>query len=530
MIETEVKLLADHVALAQIQQSPLFARTGSARDSAARTRKLETRYYDTADRTLQRHGLSLRIRKAGETYCQTLKYSGNNGAFGRHEWENRVAGFSLELDRISAAELTGTPCEILKSVTPETLAPIFATKVTRQSIPLKLPEAEIEVAFDEGVIEAGAQRTPISEIELELKGGDGSTLYDLATRVLEAAPVSLGTASKAQRGYALAFGTPPATLKARPSRLGKGDSVDDAIALMLDDCLVQVLANYAAAQDPRLTEGVHQMRVGLRRLRAMLGLLAKEIPAASFRTFDIEAEALADALGPARSHDALRESIEAETTATKTATAETMTAETDRQALCETIGLSRNKVHAKLRKALKSPVHARILLSLAGWVTRRGWRNELPAAGLEFLSEPAEELAARALDRLERKACKRGAHFSRLSPRGRHRLRIALKKLRYAATFFAPLYGLEDDDAAGEQGKSAKRYLSRIARLLDRLGEDHDAATSPALLDAMGRRAHSMAAQRAIDATLARQARGHPKLMKQMRRRRRDWKAAPVFW
>src|SRR5581483_5136959 len=97
----------------------------------------------------------------------------------------------------------------------------------------------------------------------------------------------------------------PSTEKARPSRLTCSHAIDEAIALILENCLEQVRANRAAAEDGRDPEGVHQMRVGLRRLRAALQFLGKAIPAGSFARFEAEAEALTDALGPVRNLDAL---------------------------------------------------------------------------------------------------------------------------------------------------------------------------------------------------------------------------------
>ena len=49
---------------------------------------------------------------------------------------------------------------------------------------------------------------------------------------------------------------------------------------------------------------------------------------------------------------------------------------------------------------------------------------------------------------------KRGRHFKSLTPEKRHRLRIAVKKLRYHADFLLPLYG---------QRKSVKRFSDRLA-------------------------------------------------------------------
>src|SRR6185312_8771652 len=61
---------------------------------------------------------------------------------------------------------------------------------------------------------------------------------------------------------------------------------------------------------------------------------------------------------------------------------------------------------------------------------------------------------------------KRGRRARGLEERDLHRLRIALKKLRYLAQAFAPLYG----------GGKVRRYLLRLKRLQERLGHLNDIA------------------------------------------------------
>ena len=85
----------------------------------------------------------------------------------------------------------------------------------------------------------------------------------------------------------------------------------------------------------------------------------------------------------------------------------------------------------------------RFLLSLGHMVERRGWRNEIDSEALAVLSQPMPALAGKILSRLHRKALKRGAHFRQLDIDAQHDLRIDLKKLRYAAEFFLPLYAAQ---------------------------------------------------------------------------------------
>jgi triphosphatase len=76
------------------------------------------------------------------------------------------------------------------------------------------------------------------------------------------------------------------------------------------------------------------------------------------------------------------------------------------------------------------------------------------------------------LETLLCKALKKGKYFDELSLRKRHRLRVALKKLRYAIEFFQPLF----------RDGNAKRYRKKLALLQKLLGKDSDTITTTALL------------------------------------------------
>jgi CHAD domain-containing protein len=293
--------------------------------------------------------------------------------------------------------------------------------------------------------------------------------------------------------------------KAEPSPLTKSETVDGAIAGILRDTLDQVLANRAAAEDPENIEGVHQMRVGLRRLRAAIQFLEAEIPARRLAHFDRATERLADALAPVRNIDALNEQIDSAEEGGG-----------DYTALRQAAATRRRQAHVLLKTQLRDPRTTIALHEIGQWIARRGWRDEKS----DLLEAPARKLAEHVLDRLARKARKRGLGFRRLSPRGRHKFRIALKKLRYAAKLFAPLY----------PDRAAERYQKRLARLLDGLGADHDDAVLPETLAQIGSPVRAPAARRAVKALLSRRRAGRPALRKELRKRRRQWKKAATFW
>ena len=104
----------------------------------------------------------------------------------------------------------------MTTLTNDALVPVFATRVRGHARQLDLPDASVEIAFDEGMIEAGGRQEALSEIELELKSGNAGILFDLGAQLLDAAPLQVGTRSKAERGYALAFDVVQPAAKAEP--------------------------------------------------------------------------------------------------------------------------------------------------------------------------------------------------------------------------------------------------------------------------------------------------------------------------
>ena len=208
--EIELKLLAPQGTLEKLREAPVIVQHARNRGAFHR---LETVYYDTPERLLFQHGMSLRVRRSGKHFIQTLKLLPNIGQpLTRRQWEAPVDGVTPDLARLPADEVGGP----MTTLTNDALVPVFATKVRRHARQLDLPDASVEIVFDEGTIEAGARQEVLSEIELELKSGNAGVLFDLGTQLLDAAPLQVGTRSKAERGYALAFDVVQPAAKAEP--------------------------------------------------------------------------------------------------------------------------------------------------------------------------------------------------------------------------------------------------------------------------------------------------------------------------
>lgn len=227
-------------------------------------------YFDTPKHKLARNDVSLRVRHNSNERIQTIKSGGRDGSITRGEWQREIEGDTPDLRKAQGTPLAPLLTKKLK----RKLKPIFETRIHRASISIRKNGSRIEVALDNGQIRAGRQSTPISELELELKHGRASDAFKLARALAKRVPATLSFKSKAERGYELIDDAPARVVRAEKIKLRRGMSTADAFRVIGRSILRQIAANRNAVErlDP---EGVHQMRVGLRRLRAAMSLFSK---------------------------------------------------------------------------------------------------------------------------------------------------------------------------------------------------------------------------------------------------------------
>lgn len=504
--EIELKLAVSPEALEALRSAELIAR--HARNQGV-TRRLDALYYDTPDRLLDRNGLSLRVRRSGRRHVQTLKRSGSGDPLARDEWEVALPDGVLDLALLPLAEI-GEP---LASLSAGQLAPVFATRIRRRLRRLDYAGALIEIAFDDGTIEAGENSLPVSEVELELMEGEAAALYEFGLAMLDVAPLQVATQSKSARGYGLAFSRQPRAVKAKPVEIGAHDNADAAIAAILGNTHRQLLGNLAPVATRSGPDAVHQMRVSLRRLRSALSVLKREVASPALAPIGQEAKRLGSALGPARNWDVFITQTVPDIEADGLDDA-------GLSALRKAAKPHQEKSYAAVQERLVDPQTSRFLLTFGALIERRGWRGGLPSETMAVLAEPAEEFAGRVLARTHRKALKSGRGFGGLDPEARHQLRLALKKLRYTAEFFLPLH----------DGAAARKYLGRLSRLQDALGLANDAATTQHLIadlrgDKPGPNLHF-----AAGAVHGWQSRQTIEAGRKLKRRWRKFEAARPFW
>jgi triphosphatase len=458
--EIELKLGVSPADLRRLSRHPLVRSLSSAR---AVTQQLVSVYFDTEDHDLAAANFALRVRHVGARSIQTVKgeRSSSGGLFERSEFEVPIRGDEPDLALISDPGLRMRLAEI---VSDKPLVEVFRTDFRRTHRVLRKGESEWTLDVDDGQIVAGDRTSAVHEIELELREGDPAKLFEFALLLQERIDLLPAVRSKAERGYALARGDGAAASSARRVQLDPDATLEDALVAILSHCLAHFTANADCAREGSDPEGVHQMRVGVRRARAALGLFEALLPADRVRSLRSELRWLGRELGAARDLDVLTRGLLAAIEVPRARYAAFARLRSEAAAL-------RAECYEGVRECLGSRRYARLVLELGGWISARGWQDH--ASGEDSLRwlEPASGFAEIELERRHRKIG-RLAHRLGQSDAVRHELRIELKKLRYASEFLQDLY----------RGRGSKRFVRRIARVQSALGHINDVATAERIL------------------------------------------------
>jgi triphosphatase len=254
-------------------------------------------------------------------------------------------------------------------------------------------------------------------------------------------------------------------VKARPAILPRDIAAEDAFRLTLMQCKWHIASNIGAIVDGREVEGIHQMRVGFRRLRVALTAFGGDFRTPALEDLRARAKNLADKLGPARDLDVFVEDL-LEPAAQANGAGEAFDLLRARAAQARRTAWDYAVAH------VLSPSFGAFMTDLGDALDRRIW---FEAAGRAHAAEghmafeiPARAIAGRMLAHRLAVAKKRGRHLNRLTDEQRHDFRIALKKLRYTAEFFAPLY----------ESEAMAPFQRKLIRMQDALGALNDVAVA----------------------------------------------------
>lgn len=460
MSEIEIKLLLTEEVARGLWPRARKARIASGRQT---TRTLRSMYWDTAGHALRDAGIALRLRRDGRRWVQTVKCgrSLQGGLSVAEEIEIPAPGGRLNLSAIPDEAVRD---RILELVEGAPLQPVCQTTVRRTAGLVAMADGtRAELAVDACSIDAAGRTASFIEAEIELIDGSPGRLFDVAELLLPPGSLRFSRLAKSARGYLLAekgvVEPPVLPRNAEAVPLEPSQTVEQAGCAVLRECLAQVAANVIAARELDDAECVHQLRVGLRRLRSAFGVFSLPFGGPAMTALNEEAKWLGQEAGAMRDLDVA--STEILEPAARAHPEVPGLAELARRIADEAVAH-----RAVLRKVLADQRTQTFLIDLARFVETRGWLDRGDLDQSARLAEPVGIYAGTALAKRWKKVRKAGRGFDELSDEARHELRKELKKLRYAVEFMAPLF----------PEKKVKSFVADIKRMQDTFGSINDAA------------------------------------------------------
>ncbi|WP_420965900.1 CHAD domain-containing protein [Bradyrhizobium sp. B120] len=441
-VETELKFQASPRGLAAMTKGGV----PGVRGADWSKQHLVSTYFDTNKRKLERSDVTLRVRQVDNKFVQTVK-SNASGNLPRGEWE-------AEVDRLKPdiTKADGTPLDDFNAKNlSRKLKPVFRTSIRRAAQTIRTRRSEIELAVDRGKISAGGRSQPIAEFELELKSGRPSDLFSLARKFDRKTAAELDLRSKAEKGYRLLEDDGEGAVHAAPIQLDRELAPNRAFRMIAFATLRHFSCN-ADAVRALDSEAVHQMRVGLRRTRAAISLFNDVLPRMNTAQIKTELEWLTRELAPAREIDVfLKERVHP--------VAHETVPKRGYRAIEKKFAAQRLAAFRRAGRAVASARFRRLLLDVLEWIET----SRAPAHDERLIGPYAAALLARRI----RKVRKQGKRLQELDPTQRHKLRIRIKKIRYAVEFFKSLYAHSDHKELAGLSDRLKRIQSALGSLND---------------------------------------------------------------
>jgi CHAD domain-containing protein len=458
--EIQLTLLFDPASYRQLDELPLL-RDGWKEPQRS---KVSVTYFDGPDRPLTNSNVSLRVEGDGQAYRQHLEAEIRQFGIARvrRVWESPVPTPEPVLSELADKSLR----ELLVDQAADTLEPFCSAKLERVTRQMRLDYGgEITAVTDIGEMTVDAAKRPFAELTLKLTSGPRNLPFELGLQIAQRVPLRVAAESPAKRVLALLPGQKPQSHKANALDLSKDATVEDALAHVVQDCLGQILANEACVLESEDPEGVHQMRVAVRRFRSALRIFRAALPSEQYAWLNDELRFLTDQIVAARDWDVFADEIAGPAAAGAPD-------EKALQTFLDRTNEYRDRSRHAARDAIRSDRYTALLLRASAWLAKPAWRDQAVSETSALLFVPIKAFADNRLTRLHKIVRKAGRNFERLSVSERHQLRIRVKRLRYATEFFSSIY----------PRKAVKRYNNRLAKLQDALGYLNDVAVAEALV------------------------------------------------
>jgi CHAD domain-containing protein len=190
------------------------------------------------------------------------------------------------------------------------------------------------------------------------------------------------------------------------------------------------------------------------------------LPKEHYRWASEELKWLTHVLGPTRNWDIFAASLAAPVS-------DALSTNQELEYLVRAVERRRHAVFDDAKQAILSERYAKSILCLLRWFEARGWREQPVSEHAALLLAPIATIAPKLIERCYRRARKRSKRFAEQTPTQRHRLRIALKKLRYIIEFLESLF---DEN-------QVRTFVNRLRLLQDFLGHANDVRVAYDLLD-----------------------------------------------
>ncbi len=393
-------------------------------------------YHDTADRRLARHGITLRRRLENGANLWQLKLPREEGRLELEE-PGGAGAVPQRLVRLLTGVLHG-----------EDLEEAVALQTRRTGKRATLGGGTVEATVDEVTRREGQRgEDGFTELELELVDGDPAAIAEAERRLVRAGAQPSDQSPKVFRYLGLepdGAGAPAA-----------GSPAIDHVRARIGNQYAEMLRHDPGTRLGDDPEDLHDLRVAVRRLRALLRAAdALLVPEWAGPLRD-ELKWLGGELGPARDADVLLAYLRRE--AAELGQDEAAFAEVLHQLEGE-----RESARSRLRQALESGRYLELLGSLEAAAR---------APHVRALDAPLEDFAAREFDKL-------GKAVEALEPdpgdEALHAVRIRGKRARYAAELAEPTVG-----------KRARRFVVRAKAFQDVVGEHQDAVVAEERLRAL---------------------------------------------
>lgn len=329
------------------------------------------------------------------------------------------------------------------------------------SFALSHAAGEVEALLLTGKLRAVADEQPVARLALT---GPAPAVLAIAHEIAAELPALPPAAALAEEARALAQGDKPRLRRKGAPDPGGAETVEAALALAIGHLAEVVLALAPGARADAGPEAVHQMRVGLRRMRSVLKLFRKAADGPAPKALEAGLKTLLGFLGPARDWDVFTLGI-------GRAVGEAMPEERAVAALLEAAEARRQAAYAALERFLHSPDYRLLAWELTGFVADARWREEASEEAIALLASPLQPFAEALLAKRWKGLAEDGAVMAEMDDERLHEMRLDAKRLRYAAELFATLW----------PGRRSRRFLKRLAAVQEALGLANDAVVAGAL-------------------------------------------------